>query len=161
MLKRKYAFEDFAIRQVALLLNKTADEAKYANRSLVRAPFLVLSQAFPLKVSPRYKRIIGIYGILMSRVTAFEVKSFLFGIFFNGSGACASYKAINCIGPQASCRNASPMVLLQRRTLQTVRPKTNKGEPATWEVTTQSAFMNRHLGSTAGSRLTTWRTSLI
>ncbi|KAI0267212.1 glycoside hydrolase family 92 protein [Russula aff. rugulosa BPL654] len=30
----EYAFEDFAIRQVALLLNKTADEAKYANRSL-------------------------------------------------------------------------------------------------------------------------------
>ena len=40
--KRKYAFEDFAIRQVALLSKKTADEAKYANRSLVRAPFLVL-----------------------------------------------------------------------------------------------------------------------
>jgi len=35
----KYAFEDFAIRQIALLLNKMADEAKYANRSLVRAPF--------------------------------------------------------------------------------------------------------------------------
>ncbi|KAI0305662.1 glycoside hydrolase family 92 protein [Multifurca ochricompacta] len=30
----EYAFEDFAIRQVALLLNKTEDEAKYANRSL-------------------------------------------------------------------------------------------------------------------------------
>lgn len=29
------AFEDFAIRQVALLLNNTSDEAKYANRSLV------------------------------------------------------------------------------------------------------------------------------
>ncbi len=42
MFKRKYAFEDFAIRQVALLSKKTADEAKYANRSLVRAPFLVL-----------------------------------------------------------------------------------------------------------------------
>ena len=41
-LKRKYAFEDFAIRQVALLLNKTADEAKYANRSLVRAFFSFL-----------------------------------------------------------------------------------------------------------------------
>jgi hypothetical protein len=31
----KYAFEDFAIRQVALLLKKTADEAKYFGRSLV------------------------------------------------------------------------------------------------------------------------------
>jgi len=30
----EYAFEDFAIRQVALLLNNTSDEAKYANRSL-------------------------------------------------------------------------------------------------------------------------------
>jgi len=40
MLHIKYAFEDFAIRQVALLLNKTADEAKYFNRSLVRATFL-------------------------------------------------------------------------------------------------------------------------
>ncbi|KAH8994062.1 glycoside hydrolase family 92 protein, partial [Lactarius akahatsu] len=30
----EYAFEDFAIRQVALLLNKADDEAKYANRSL-------------------------------------------------------------------------------------------------------------------------------
>ncbi|KAH9054266.1 glycoside hydrolase family 92 protein [Lactarius vividus] len=30
----EYAFEDFAIRQVALLLNKANDEAKYANRSL-------------------------------------------------------------------------------------------------------------------------------
>ncbi|KAH9998474.1 glycosyl hydrolase family 92-domain-containing protein [Russula compacta] len=30
----EYGFEDFAIRQVALLLNKTVDEAKYANRSL-------------------------------------------------------------------------------------------------------------------------------
>ncbi|KAF8502129.1 glycoside hydrolase family 92 protein [Russula emetica] len=30
----EYAFEDFAIRQVALLLNKTTDETKYANRSL-------------------------------------------------------------------------------------------------------------------------------
>jgi len=48
--KRKYAFEDFAIRQVALLLGNSADEAKYANRSLVRAPFLVLlSQDFALK----------------------------------------------------------------------------------------------------------------
>ena len=35
----KYAFEDFAIRQAALLLNKTGDETKYANRSLVRVPF--------------------------------------------------------------------------------------------------------------------------
>ena len=36
--QRKYAFDAFAIRQpeVALLLNKTADEAKYANRLLVR-----------------------------------------------------------------------------------------------------------------------------
>ncbi len=31
----QYAFEDFAIRQVALLLNNANDEAKYANRSLV------------------------------------------------------------------------------------------------------------------------------
>lgn len=31
----QYAFEDFAIRQVALLLNNTNDEAKFANRSLV------------------------------------------------------------------------------------------------------------------------------
>ncbi|KAI0298528.1 glycoside hydrolase family 92 protein [Russula brevipes] len=30
----EYAFEDFAIRQVALLLNKMADEVKYGNRSL-------------------------------------------------------------------------------------------------------------------------------
>ncbi|KAI0266724.1 glycoside hydrolase family 92 protein [Gloeopeniophorella convolvens] len=30
----EYAFEDFSIRQVALLLGKTEDEAKYANRSL-------------------------------------------------------------------------------------------------------------------------------
>ena len=74
--KRKYAFEDFAIRQVALFLNKTADEAKYANRSLVRAPFLVF-QAFALKLSARYQRIIGIFGILMSRVTVFEVTSFI------------------------------------------------------------------------------------
>ena len=39
--QRKYAFEDFAIRQVALLLDKPEDEAKYANRSLVRASFFV------------------------------------------------------------------------------------------------------------------------
>ncbi len=32
----QYAFEDFAVRQVALLLNKTDDVAKYTNRSLVR-----------------------------------------------------------------------------------------------------------------------------
>jgi hypothetical protein len=52
--QRKYAFEDFAIRQVALLLNKTADEAKYANRSLVRA-FFFISAVLGLrtKVSPR------------------------------------------------------------------------------------------------------------
>ena len=31
----QYAFEDFAVRQVALLLNKTDDVAKYTNRSLV------------------------------------------------------------------------------------------------------------------------------
>jgi hypothetical protein len=158
--KRKYAFEDFAIRQVALLLSKTADEAKYANRSLVRAPFLVLqSQAFALKVSPRYQRTIGISGILMSRVTASEVKSFLFGMLFNGLRACASYKTANCIGPQASCRDASPTALLRRRTPQTVRPKTNKNESAHCKVTTLSAFMNRHPGNTAGSRLTTWSTS--
>ncbi|KAF7297899.1 Glycoside hydrolase family 92 protein [Mycena chlorophos] len=30
----EYAFEDFAIRQIALLLNNTADEALFANRSL-------------------------------------------------------------------------------------------------------------------------------
>ena len=36
----QYAFEDFAIRQVALLLDKKSDEAKYANRSLVSpAPY--------------------------------------------------------------------------------------------------------------------------
>ena len=33
----QYAFEDFGIRQVAQLLGKTDDEAKYANRSLVRS----------------------------------------------------------------------------------------------------------------------------
>ena len=33
----QYAFEDFAVRQVALLLNKTDDIAKYTNRSLVRS----------------------------------------------------------------------------------------------------------------------------
>ena len=38
----KYAFEDFAIRQVALLLAKMADEVKYANRSLVRAAHFFL-----------------------------------------------------------------------------------------------------------------------
>ena len=32
----QYAFEDFALRQVALLLNKTDDVEKYTNRSLVR-----------------------------------------------------------------------------------------------------------------------------
>ena len=32
----QYAFEDFAIRQVAQLLNKTDDIAKYTNRSFVR-----------------------------------------------------------------------------------------------------------------------------
>ncbi len=45
-IKKKYAFEDFAIRQVALLLNKTADEAKYANRSLVRTFSILHSQGF-------------------------------------------------------------------------------------------------------------------
>jgi len=72
--KRKYAFEDFAIRQVALLLNKTADEAKYANRSLVSAPFFGSAiPGFRTESLARYRRIIGIFGILMSRVTAFEV----------------------------------------------------------------------------------------
>ena len=33
----QYAFEDFAVRQVALLLNKTDDVEKYTNRSLARA----------------------------------------------------------------------------------------------------------------------------
>ena len=33
----QYAFEDFAIRQVAQLLGKTDDEALFANRSLVWA----------------------------------------------------------------------------------------------------------------------------
>ena len=47
MLHIKYAFEDFAIRQVALLLNKTADEAKYFNRSLVRATFLFSTPELP------------------------------------------------------------------------------------------------------------------
>ena len=42
----KYAFEDFAIRQVALLLKKTADEAKYFGRSLVSSLSLQHSWAF-------------------------------------------------------------------------------------------------------------------
>ncbi|KAF8502136.1 hypothetical protein F5888DRAFT_1669501 [Russula emetica] len=49
----------------------------------------------------------------MSRVTAFEV----------------------------SCRNASPTALLQRRTPQPVRPKTNENESAHCKVTTLSAFI--------------------
>jgi hypothetical protein len=52
--RRKYAFEDFAIRQVALLLNKTTDETKYANRSLVRA-FISAVLGLRTKVSPRYQ----------------------------------------------------------------------------------------------------------
>jgi hypothetical protein len=32
----QYAFEDFSIRQVAQLLEKTDDETRYTNRSLVR-----------------------------------------------------------------------------------------------------------------------------
>jgi hypothetical protein len=39
----QYAFEDFAIRQVALLLNNTSDAAKYANRSLVSPALYVFS----------------------------------------------------------------------------------------------------------------------
>jgi hypothetical protein len=63
--QRKYAFEDFAIRQVALLLNKAADEAKYANRSLVRTfSFFSAVQGLRTKSRPDI-RAIGMSGILI------------------------------------------------------------------------------------------------
>ena len=81
ILKRKYAFEDFAIRQVALFLNKTADEAKYANHSLVRAPFLVLqSQAFALKLAPISKNYRNIWDPDVTS-DGFRGKVFYFGMF--------------------------------------------------------------------------------
>lgn len=40
----EYAFEDFSIRQVALLLNQSDIEAEYANRSLVRSSSSLLTR---------------------------------------------------------------------------------------------------------------------
>jgi len=130
------------------------DEAKYANSSLVRAPFLVLqSQDFALKALPRYQKTIGIFGILMSRVTAFEV----FGTLTASELAPLTRQLCFARGLHAE-------MLLQRhfcnggpRRLFFRRPKQN--ESAQLKVIMLSASMNHHPGSTAGSRLTTWRTS--
>ncbi len=94
----------------------------------------------------------------MSRVTGFEVKSFLFGMLFCGLDAAPLASRLTIFDTQASCRDASRMALLRRRTPQTVRQKTNNSDSAHWEVATLSASMNHHPGNTAGSPLTTWLT---
>jgi hypothetical protein len=160
--QRKYAFEDFAIRQVALLLNNTADEAKYANRSLVRAFFFVSAFLVGLrtKVSPRYQSYRNVWD---PDVTSDGFRGnknfFFFGMISRGFEAAPLTRQPIALGTQDSCRNASRMALSHRRTPQTVHRKTNSNrENAHCKVTTLSAFMNRHPGSTVGSRLTTPRT---
>ena len=64
----QYAFEDFGICQVAQLLGKNDDEAKYANRSLVRP--ILLRPSFPL-TSPSFT---VIFGILRLSVMGLKVR---------------------------------------------------------------------------------------
>ena len=47
----QYAFEDFAIRQVALLLNNPSDVAKYTNRTLVSPAIYALAHRHSPEVS--------------------------------------------------------------------------------------------------------------
>lgn len=93
--QQKYAFEDFAIRQVALLLNKTADEAKYANRSLVRAFFFASTVLRLLsEVSPRRQSYRNVWDPDMTS-DGFQGK--IGSYSQNDLRSCAAYKTTNCI----------------------------------------------------------------
>lgn len=100
----QYAFEDFAIRQVALLLNKANDAAKYANRSLVSPVIYMFTHA---EVSHQSYRNIWDPDV--------ESDGFRGERSITVLSVCASLT--NTVVTQVSCRNDSQMELLRWWTL--------------------------------------------
>ena len=82
----QYAFEDFAIRQVALLLNNPNDVVKYTKRSLVSPAIYVFTHRGSPEVSHQSYRNVwdpdvesdGFRGKEFQFLTAFLTKTFVF-----------------------------------------------------------------------------------
>ncbi len=72
----QYAFNDFGIRQVALLMNKTADVTTFTNRSLVSWNETVRHAR---RTNPPFSPT-GTCGMLMSKATASKVRYNIDGI---------------------------------------------------------------------------------